>query len=283
MIAEATFTRKVRDLFRRGASLALRPLTVLAGDNGCGKSTFLRLLGKAASGEPGAPLSLRLVEPRLERTVAADFEHDNIRTSRDGGIAGVFSNLSTSHGEAVMDAIVHDCAGLERALVLLDEPDQCLSPRSAYRAFGVLRRLVEERGCQVVLSCHSVPFMEEAGEVLDLERMRWTPFRDFLASQREPAPLRWVDADPRFAEYVVLCRLYDGRELYWAGSAGGFPLAPPGFTKGSGRAYRFRTEAAAQRKAASLAGRQVRYHEWGEERTCRVASAGAVPVVRAFG
>jgi predicted ATPase len=66
-------------------------------------------------------------------------------------------------------------------LILFDEPDAGLSPRSAVELLRVLR-VVTEHGGQVIASVHSPILMLGVPEVLSLEHRRWMPGREFLAT-----------------------------------------------------------------------------------------------------
>lgn len=260
MIVRVSFRRKLRDVFKRGDAFAVRPLTVLVGDNGCGKSTFLRAVLDCVREDGGEhpAASVKDSGRRLDRYVFADFEKDNCRVQSDfdrAGAYGLFSMTAMSHGETVMDQLVNGISRLSGALVLLDEPDQCLSPRSSYRAFRMLEGLVKQNGCQVVMACHSVLFMELAGEVLSLEHRRWMPYRDFLKLEAEPAPLRWVDKDvDGFKDPAVMVRLSNGEERYLSDNSD--VLTTPGLTRRSSFARTFRSREAAQRRADAVIGRK---------------------------
>lgn len=279
MIDSVVFKKKVRDMFSKGESVSLRPFTVMVGDNGTGKSTFLTEVASSL-GKKG---SVRFSESghALSRVLFYDFEKDNARMQSGDFMTsfGMFSRMTVSHGETMMKTFVH-FSGFKDCLMLLDEPDQCLSPRSAYRMYAILDRLVRENGCQVIMSCHSVPVMEMAGEVYSMEHRRWMRYEDFLRSQKEEKhELRWVDDCERYQEPYVVATMDDGSERYWCRDNGlGGPLE-----KGARNAVVFKSKEAARKKADSLVGRKFVFREFGNRKTLAVVSARVVMLEKSFG
>lgn len=283
MIASVEFRKGVRDIFREGESIDLKPLTVIVGDNGTGKSTFIgSVTGCLQSDRGDGKVVLRKSGRPLERWVVCDFEKDNVRTMCDSDrIDGfcLFSRMSMSHGETVMRQIEGDFSGIKDYLVLFDEPDQCLSPRSAYRMYEVLRRMVDDNGCQVIITCHSVPLMEMAGEVYSMEHRRWMRYEEFLKSQKEEKRnLRWTDECDEYCDPYVVAVMDDGRSMYWCGE----DAFSGQFQDGIREAVPFNTRRDAEKFSRKIVGKKFPHHAFGSKIDLKVVSAGVRMISRVW-
>jgi len=193
MIASVTFKNDVRGVFCKGERLEIRPYTLLVGDQGCGKSTLLQaIIGYTRRSEEERKESSITIEskgPRLG-VAALDFEKDNPRTQGrrlrdDMDTMGQIASRFASHGEVVVGLLE---TMPEKAVLLMDEPDVSLSPRSVYWLSRELRKRAAA-GSQIIVAVHSPILIEEAGEVLSLEHKRWMPGSEFLELHRtEPKP-----------------------------------------------------------------------------------------------
>lgn len=169
-------------------------VNLIVGDQGTGKSSLIRLIREAADDR-------QLIRERAQEVVKLevaapaplwgfDFEKDNPRTRSEFGEAIHFEVASrfASHGQAAMPVIEHALSGTEThtGLVVLDEPDTALSPRSA-RRLGELLREHAARGGQSIVAVHNPIVIASQARVLSLEHKRWMASRDFLASHEEPA------------------------------------------------------------------------------------------------
>jgi predicted ATPase len=198
MLSSLTFAKDFR-CFKASERIDFHAgVNLLVGDQGAGKSSLLSIL-RGFGGDAMALGPMSVAEARQTVKVAAtgerfksfgfDFEKENPRTLpgiAEKGAGGMFFQVGSffrSHGETVKSII----ASLEQEavkgpyLILFDEPDAGLSPRSAVELLRVLR-VVTEHGGQVIASVHSPILMLGVPEVLSLEHRRWMPGREFLAT-----------------------------------------------------------------------------------------------------
>ena len=71
-------------------------------------------------------------------------------------------------------------------LVLLDEPDMALSPRSAYALAGALDE-AGKRGHQIIGAVHNPILIASQSEVFSLEHKRWMSSAKFLSEHADAA------------------------------------------------------------------------------------------------
>lgn len=203
----AVFLKDYR-VFRAKDQLDFRAgINLLVGDQGCGKSSLLRLL--AALGGLGSEKHMReeaqrtlLIDVDSVRAGYFDFEKHNPRIQPALGMGYGYDDrfqlscMFRSHGEFARPYIEGAMSLKGPALIMWDEPEGGLSLRSAYKlADGLLA--AAERGVQWVVATHHPVLIEAAGEVLSLEHKRWMSAADFVASQKtaagaatSPAPKR---------------------------------------------------------------------------------------------
>jgi len=118
------------------------------------------------------------------KVASLDFELGNPRISHgrfreDVDIGLQIAVKYRSHGEVVR-SIIRDMP--KDTLLLVDEPDAGLSPRSAYWLSKQLRDHTATG--QVVAAVHNPILIQEAGEVLSLEHKRWMSGEEFLELHR---------------------------------------------------------------------------------------------------
>jgi predicted ATPase len=190
------FLREVRfrtdyRCFKRGRTLRLRPgVNLLVGDQGAGKSSLLNLVRDLSRDQFSAEQARETIEVDARRCRAwfFDFERDNLRLQTHllpgEGTRAQIASMFMSHGETV-NSIVGDLPRMvaesaDPSLVLLDEPDMALSPRSVHKLARGLQA-VADAGGQVVASAHSPILIASQEQVLSLEHKRWLRPQTFLA------------------------------------------------------------------------------------------------------
>jgi predicted ATPase len=194
IVLALTFLKQHR-CFDSGHEIQFRPgVNLLVGELGSGKSTgFGRLRGfgaqsaheaKAARETVTLALNPEIAQPRV---YSFDFEKENKRTLSHFGddIGFQIQSMFSSHGESVnamLRAIENDPS--THTLLLLDEPDMALSPRSAHRLAKILQSFAEQ-GNQVIASVHNPLLMLSQAHVLSLEHGRWMEPSEFLAAHAE--------------------------------------------------------------------------------------------------
>ena len=164
--------------FKAGDEFAFKPLTLLVGDQGCGKSTILSLLSKASDRQTGEVIAIKA--GKIE-TRAFDYEKNNPRMSSYVSTILDVATRFNSHGEFVR--LLNDTMREQKGVCwILDEPDSALSIRSAAKLAATIK-IALENGCQVIASIHSPTVMEQFGEVYSLEHREWMTPAKFIASQ----------------------------------------------------------------------------------------------------
>jgi predicted ATPase len=203
LMKAVTFKASYR-CFEKGRSVTLRPgVNLLVGDQGCGKSSLLsllrdywapesRMLTARSRKEARATIKVSTDAPVGRFSVGfVDFENDNPRTLSYFGDDALFQVASKfrSHGQTVLSQLKGIAAALTNVdpdddlrrtvVLLLDEPDMALSPRSAFELARTFEQLVAS-GHQVIASVHNPIVIGSQDEVLSLEHGKWMTSAAFL-------------------------------------------------------------------------------------------------------
>ena len=172
-----------------------RPITVLVGPNGCGKSTILRTIAASlglpldggSMNEAALPASYR---PVLGPSARVGFrERPKKRSFFSGDNVVALGNLlhareadpdfwgdptaaygghlsKRSHGQGVMAMVRH---ALAADFVLFDEPETALSPPAQLGVSALLMEWAEDEGHQAIIATHSPLFMRiPRAEIVEL-------------------------------------------------------------------------------------------------------------------
>jgi len=170
--------------------IELRPLTLLVGEQGCGKSSLLDLLQKNSD-----KIELGLSDYVLKNSIDSfyfDTEKMNPRTvdvqsaysNPDGtkkgiGMGNALSTYFKSHGETLKEFTVNRIHQAKNCVLLMDEPESALSLRNQYKLSNELHDAVN-RNVQVIISTHCLPIIESVEEVYSLEHNRWMTSKEFI-------------------------------------------------------------------------------------------------------
>ena len=172
-----------------GLGIELKPITLLVGDQGCGKSSLLSLLQKSSN-----KLIISLSENATENGVGSlyfDTEKMNPRTAEghnysnpDGtskgiGMFGQLSSFFESHGETLKKFTVDRIMDAKDCVLLIDEPETALSLRNQYKLAEAINKVVDNN-VQIILATHCLPLIESVGEVYSLEHLKWMSSKDFI-------------------------------------------------------------------------------------------------------
>lgn len=174
MLKKITFLKDYR-CFKKGDAFDFQPLTLLVGDQGCGKSTILQLLSSAGTRQTEE--TVKITADRIA-TRAFDYEKNNPRTKsyieRELDIVTRFA----SHGQFVrgLNASMDEQEGV---CWLQDEPDSALSVRSCIDLAKHIKTALTKK-CQVIASIHSPAVMKQFDTVYSLEHRRWMTPQEFL-------------------------------------------------------------------------------------------------------
>ncbi|SED34186.1 Predicted ATPase [Rhizobiales bacterium GAS188] len=168
-----------------------RPITILMGENGTGKSTLLEGIAKLAGyDEAGGGKGYRPVDHSAALDVnggalATAFRASWLPKITQGwffraesffGVARYLdvaardvaaappNFLSHSHGEGFLRFFAERCE--RQGIYIFDEPESALSPSRQIEFLKLLRRMDESRHCQVIMATHSPLLMAMPGATL---------------------------------------------------------------------------------------------------------------------
>lgn len=184
---------KLKEKYRtlpKDLMIELRPLTLLVGEQGCGKSSLLDLLQKNSN-----KIELELSDYVLKNSIDSfyfDTEKMNPRTadpissytnpdgsSKGIGMGNALSSHFKSHGETLKEFTVNRIGQAKNCVLLMDEPESALSLRNQYKLVKEINESVN-KNVQIILSTHCLPVIESVEEVYSLEHQRWMTSKEFI-------------------------------------------------------------------------------------------------------
>ena len=174
MLKEIKFLKDYR-CFKKGDTFGFEPLTLLVGEQGCGKSTIISLLGKAGDRQTKEIIGIK--SGKIE-TRYFDYEKHNPRMSHYVESVLDVATRFSSHGEFVK-ALNETMTQQKGVCWIQDEPDGNLSIRSCLQLAKLFKQALEN-GCQVIASIHSPVVMEQFEKVYSLEHRRWMKPQEFI-------------------------------------------------------------------------------------------------------
>jgi predicted ATPase len=161
-----------------------RPITIIAGENGTGKSTLLEGIAVLAGyDEAGGGKGYRAVDHSDAREVMGGELSEALRASwlpkvtngwffraetffsvaryldAAGSLTADF--LSHSHGEGFLRFFEERCQ--RQGIFIFDEPESALSPARQMEFLKLMRRMEESTICQVIMATHSPMLMAYPG------------------------------------------------------------------------------------------------------------------------
>jgi predicted ATPase len=161
-----------------------RPITIIAGENGTGKSTLLEGIA-ALAGYDGAgggkgyrPVdhsnALEVMGGELSKALRASWlpkvtngwffraeTFFSVARYLDAAGSPAADFLSRSHGEGFMRFFQERCQ--RQGIFIFDEPESALSPARQMEFLKLLRKMEESTICQVVMATHSPMLMAYPG------------------------------------------------------------------------------------------------------------------------
>jgi len=214
-----TNTYQYIDLYPEGLLIEFKPgINIIVGENGCGKTTLMNLLHKyvvrnvkddfqkiiEGPGEDeqenerfdifetnyGTNVSFDTQDLSPKNFFGWDFEKDNPVTNEkikpvageDAGIVAgklqsIWAAAEESHGETSKGCLGAFLVG-ENNLIIFDEPETALSLGAQYEYWEKIKKAGELN--QIIMISHSKVFIEEAGEVYDLESKKWMNSNEYI-------------------------------------------------------------------------------------------------------
>lgn len=185
MLRSITFLEDFR-CFNEGERFAFHPgINLLVGDQGTGKSTLLQIIRGKFKHDMDKVYKMD-ADPIPMR--AFDFETDNPRVQSRFGEGRAFMPTAlarfASHGEFNIALLRNLLTVDDPIAVVIDEPDQALSPRSCYRLADLLQELAG-RGHQIIASVHNPILIQSQSEVYSVEHREMIDPDEFLRRHRE--------------------------------------------------------------------------------------------------
>ena len=180
---------KIKEDFRcliKDTKIELRPLTLLVGEQGCGKSSLLELLQRneidyelSELGKGGVEsfyFDSEKMNPRLQGIEA--FSNPD-GTNKGIGVGGGLMSKFKSHGEVLREYTVDRIKDAKDCVLLLDEPESALSLTNQYKLAKELKK-AKERNVQLIVATHCLPIIESIEEVYSMETMGWIKSDEFI-------------------------------------------------------------------------------------------------------
>jgi predicted ATPase len=167
----------------------LLDITLLVGDQGCGKSSLLGLLQKHED------LDIKMQHSNPVNSLFFDFEHMNPRVIEDHELSnpdgterlfGMGEKLMSkwrSHGETLKYYSVDNLRMMKDSVVIFDEPESSLSLRSQYELIKACDVAVGNN-CQLIIATHCLPLIESQEKVYSMEHKEWMSSKDFIDYQK---------------------------------------------------------------------------------------------------
>ena len=164
-----------------------RPITIIAGENGTGKSTLLEgiavLAGydEAGGGKGYRPVdhsnAVEVMGGQLSRALRASWlpkitngwffraeSFFSVARYLDEVRSSAADFLSHSHGEGFMRFFEERCQ--RQGIFIFDEPESALSPARQMEFLKLMRRMEESAICQIIMATHSPMLMAYPGATL---------------------------------------------------------------------------------------------------------------------
>jgi predicted ATPase len=201
---QVTITEDYRTL-KKGTTYSFKPLTILVGENGCGKSSLLQAIRASLEPKNSNNCDLNyidrkeladkvLIDTEYAKIVVFDTTMDRANSMNNGAdaftwiMAGGMATSKASNGQVAMHhavAIIKEVETykiknpLNKILIILDELDTGFSPRYQ-RGFATFCNKLVSKSCDLIVVSHSSLFLEQQKEVLVFEDNKYTPPLEYL-------------------------------------------------------------------------------------------------------
>jgi len=175
----------------KDTEIELKPLTLLVGEQGCGKSSLLELLrdndieyelSENSTSVASYYFDSEKMNPRVI-DIEANYSNPD-GTNKGIGIGAALSTKFKSHGEILREFTVNRIKDAKDCVLILDEPESALSPNNQYKLARELKKAIK-RGVQVIASTHCIPLIESVDEVFSMETLSWTKSKVFIINSKK--------------------------------------------------------------------------------------------------
>jgi predicted ATPase len=183
-------------LFSKDFEIKLEPLTVIVGENGCGKTTFLDILKKKLQKSEKDIIQVFTDEDnKINASNFIDSEKDNPReklqreanpfkSDYNDNIMGLFQANQESHGESMINVMEIVTQDTKNTFLVFDEPENGLSIGRQYWFFDVCKKLIDS-GNQIIISTHSESIIKQVHKVYDMQKRGYTRSSDYIKRMEE--------------------------------------------------------------------------------------------------
>lgn len=181
--------------FFKKQSFEFKDITLLVGDQGCGKSTMLSLIHSICGKNEETETVDFILDKSHEAIYLLNMEKDNPATSQGnpyGPSREFLSSLMSrfkSHGENLVP-MLNSLEELKKSIILIDEPETALSLRSQYNFIETMKKLAKQ-GNQIIIATHCLTFMEAFSDnILSLEHLKYVKLKSFIKSQKNASDFK---------------------------------------------------------------------------------------------
>ena len=194
MLTSIKFKDDWEQAFLKNQKFLFKPITLLVGDQGAGKSTMLSVIKHILKNPDTKYLEFATDDTKQNGLFSMDMEKDNPRTGpldADSPLAykqSLFSHMG-SHGEALIP-VLKSIDKISDSFILLDEPETALSLRTQFLMIECFKNALK-RNNQIIIATHNYVFMEAFPDnILSLENGKYMKPKAFLESQKSPSDFK---------------------------------------------------------------------------------------------
>jgi len=163
-------------------------MNVIVGENGCGKSTLIKLITDPEFVKENKVLQKITLSKDAKANdvqfMMFDTETQNPRIKgkleEETAEYQVLSRFM-SHGQTLLPILEH-VSNEKNKIIIVDEPESGLSLKSQRRILKAFRKAVGN-GCQIILATHSYVIISDVKRVYDMERRVWVNSDSYLTEQ----------------------------------------------------------------------------------------------------